>query len=143
MRTWKPRRPVVLLVDDDPDILRVLGMCLSSEGCDVRESHSGADAVFKLDGVDVLVVDQRMPNMSGTDLVASARAKGYVGRVLVISSSRNARSEADLARVDGFLAKPIGPRELTAEVERLFYLNVPVVRSNDRPSRTSVVPSKA
>jgi len=118
-------------------------MCLSSEGCDVRESHSGADAVFKLDGVDVLVVDQRMPNMSGTDLVASARAKGYVGRVLVISSSRNARSEADLARADGFLAKPIGPRELTAEVERLFYLNVPVVRSNDRPSRTSVVPSKA
>lgn len=142
MRTWKPRRPVVLLVDDDPDILRVLGMCLSSEGCDVREAHSGTDAVCKLDGVDVLIVDQRMPNMCGTDLILSARAKGYVGRALVISSSRNARSNADAACADGFLAKPIGPRELIAEVERLFYLNVPGFRPTDRSSRTSVVPTK-
>lgn len=143
MRTWKPRRPVVLLVDDDPDILRLLGMCLSSEGCDVREAHSGADAVFKLDGVDVLIVDQRMPNMCGTDIIALARAKGYVGRVLLISSSRGARADADVARADGFLAKPIGPRELIVEVERLFYLNVPNLRSTDRSSRPSVIPSKA
>jgi DNA-binding response OmpR family regulator len=143
MRTWKPRRPVVLLVDDDPDLLRLLGMCLSSEGCDVREVPSGAEALCTLDGVDVLVVDQRMPNMCGTDVIASARAKGYAGRVLVISGSRSARSESDLARADSFLAKPIGPRELIAEVERLFYLNVPAGRSTDRCSRTSVVPSKS
>jgi two-component system KDP operon response regulator KdpE len=134
---------VVLLVDDDPDILRVLGMCLSAENCDVREAPSGADALCTLDGVDVLVVDQRMPNMCGTDVIASARAKGYAGRALVISSSRSARSEADVARADGFLAKPIGPRELIAEVERLFYLNVPACRSSERSPRTSVVPSKA
>jgi DNA-binding response OmpR family regulator len=143
MRTWQPRRPVVLLVDDDPDILRLLGMCLSSEGCDVRQAPSGADALCTLVGVDVLVVDQRMPNMCGTDVIASARAKGYAGRALVISSSRSARSDADRARADGFLAKPIGPRELIAEVERLFYLNIPSFRTTDRSSRPSTIPSKA
>ena len=142
MRTWKPRRPVVLLVDDDPDILRVLGMCLSAEGCDVREAGSGTDALSTLDHVDVLVVDQRMPNMCGTELIAAARAKGYSGRVLVISSSRQARTEADLAHTDGFLAKPIGPRELIAEVERLFYLNV-LPRSTGPSGQTAAIPSKA
>lgn len=143
MRTWKPRQPVVLVVDDDPDLLRVLGMCLSSEGCEVREALSGADALAALDRVDVLVVDQRMPSMSGTDVITSARARGYTGRVLVISSSRDARAAAERAMSDGFLAKPIGPRELIAEVERLFFMNIAPMRSVGRSERTSVIPSKA
>jgi len=143
MRTWKPRRPVVLLVDDDPDILRLFGMCLSAEGCDVREAPSGAEALCTLEGIDVLVVDQRMPSMCGTDVIALARAKGYAGRALVISSSRTARSDAEVARADGFLAKPIGPRELIAEVERLFYLDIPAVRPTERSTPTSVIPTKA
>lgn len=143
MRTWRPRQPVVLVVDDDPDILHVLGMCLASEGCDVREALSGREALSKLDRVDVLVVDQRMPHMCGTDLIAKARAQGYSGRVLVISSHRDVLSGADRAHVDGFLAKPIGPRELLKEVERLFYLNVPMFRPTERTPRTAVLPSKA
>lgn len=143
MRTWRPRQPLVLIVDDDPDLLRVFGMCLRSEGCEVREAASGAEALAALDRVDVLVVDQRMPNMCGTEVIASARARGYAGRVLVISSSRDARAAAERASSDGFLAKPIGPRELLAEVERLFFMNVPPPRSLGRSERTSVVPSKA
>jgi CheY-like chemotaxis protein len=143
MRTWRPRRPVVLVVDDDPDLLRVLGMCLMAEGCDVREAASGKDALASLDRVDVLVVDQRMPNMNGTDVIASARARGYSGRVLVISSGKDARSTAEFAGADGFLAKPIGPRELITEVERLFYMNVPAPCSVRRTERTSVIPTKA
>lgn len=143
MRTWRPRQPVVLVVDDDPDLLRVFGMCLRSEGCEVREASSGTEALASLDQVDVLIVDQRMPNMCGTEVIASARARGYVGRVLVISSSRDARAAAERASSDGFLAKPIGPRELLAEVERLFFMNVPPPRFMGRSERTSVVPSKA
>lgn len=134
---------MVLVVDDDPDLLRVFGMCLRSEGCEVREASSGTEALASLDQVDVLIVDQRMPNMCGTEVIASARARGYVGRVLVISSSRDARAAAERASSDGFLAKPIGPRELLAEVERLFFMNVPPPRFMGRSERTSVVPSKA
>lgn len=143
MRTWKPRRPVVLVVDDDPDILRVLCMCLSSEGCDVREASSGSVALTMLTRVDVMVVDQRMPNVCSMDLVANARAQGFSGRVLVISGHRNLWAEMSLSLIDGFLAKPIGSRELLKEVERLFYMNVPMCRPIDRLSRTSVAPTKA
>lgn len=143
MRMWRPRRPVVLLVDDDADILRVLGMCLASDGCDVREAHSGLEALARLDHVDVLVVDQRMPDMCGTDVVTAARSKGYTGRVLVISSSNSTRNAAKVIMADGFLAKPIGPRELLAEVERLFYMDVLPCRPTDRASRPSAIPTKA
>jgi len=142
MRTWKPRRPVVLIVDDDPDILHVLGLILAAEGCDVREALSGAEALAALDRVDVLIVDQRMPQMFGTELVAGAQAQGFDGRVLLISGSDDVRSEAGPARIDSFLAKPIGPQRLMREIERLFYLNIHTRRTN-REQRSSEIPLKA
>ncbi len=143
MRTWRPRRPVVLILDDDPDILKVLSLCLSAENCEVRETVSTADALESLDRIDVIVVDQRMPSMTGTEFIAAARAKGYAGRILVISGSRSARFDAANAHTDGFLAKPIGPRELIGEVERLFYLNTALPRAIGCSARTSVVPTKS
>ncbi|MDI1427894.1 MULTISPECIES: response regulator [Polyangium] len=122
MRTWRPRPPVVLVVDDDPDILRLLGMCLEAEGCEVRETMSPGAALERLDRVDVVVVDQRMPEMNGTDFIEAARSRGYDCRFLVISGKRGARAEAAQAGAEGFLAKPIGMRDLIGEVERLFYL---------------------
>lgn len=142
MRTWKPRRPVVLLVDDDPDILHVLGLILAAEGCDVREALSGTDALAALDHVDVLIVDQRMPQLLGTEFVAAAQAQGFAGRVLLISGSDDVRSEVGRARIDSFLAKPIGPHKLMLEVERLFYLNIHTRRTN-RETRASEIPLKA
>lgn len=143
MRTWKPRRPVVLVVDDDPDLLQVLGMCLAAEGCDVREAPSGAEALTMLDRVDVLIVDQRMPHMFGTELVEKAQAAGFSGRVLVISGSQDVQTEVEAARIDGFLTKPIGPQRLIHEVERLFYMNVPRRRSAGRAIHGSEIPLKA
>lgn len=122
VRTWRSRPPVVLVVDDDPDILKLLGMVLAAEGCEVREALAPAEALGKLERVDVVVVDQRMPTMSGTEFIAEARGRGYTCRFLVISGQRKARDEAAQAGADAFLAKPLGARELMVEVERLFYL---------------------
>jgi len=122
VRTWRPRPPAVLVVDDDPDILKVLGMCLEGEGCLVREAPSAELALNLLDNIDVVIVDQRMPTMTGTELIAAARTAGHTCRFLVISGKRGARQEATRAGADSFLAKPIGMRELLTEVERLFYL---------------------
>lgn len=97
-------------------------MCLEAEGCEVRETMSPAAALERLDRVDVVVVDQRMPEMSGTDFIEAARSHGYDCRFLVISGKRGARAEAAQAGAEGFLAKPIGMRDLIGEVERLFYL---------------------
>jgi two-component system response regulator GlrR len=132
----------VLVVDDDPDILKLLGMCLAAEACEVREALAPADALEKLTGVDVVVVDQRMPTMSGTEFIAAARARGHTCRFLMISGQRRAREEAAQAGADAFLAKPLGARELMAEVERLFHLglgNTEGPAASARPSTRNVM----
>lgn len=128
MRAWQPRAPVVLLVDDDPDILTLLGMLMESEGCVVRTTPTPIEALTMLSDVDVVVVDQRLPTMTGTELIASARAQGYAARFLVISGHPDAKRDADHAGAEGFLAKPIEVRPLMNEVERLF-LRAPGARS--------------
>jgi len=112
----------VLVVDDDPDILKLLGLCLEAEGCVVREAEFAENALDFVGDVAVVVVDQRMPTMTGTEFIAASRARGFGARFLVISGKRGARVEAVAAGAEGFLPKPLGMRALLTEVERLFYL---------------------
>jgi two-component system response regulator GlrR len=108
------------VVDDDPDILKVMGLVLESEGCIVREASDPREALRLLDGVDVVIVDQRLPAMTGTELVQAARDRGSRSRFLVISGHRASAHEAKSAAADGYLPKPLEVRSLIAEVERLF-----------------------
>lgn len=112
---------MVLVIDDDPDILRLLAMLLGSEGCATREAATPQAALSMLSGVDVAIVDQRMPAMTGTQFIAAARAAGSRCRFLVISAE--SRSAADAAAVGvSFLPKPLDVRAMMDEVERLFAL---------------------
>ena len=120
MRTWLPRPPVVLVLDDDQDILSLLGMCLATEGCIVHTASDPTRALSVLDGVDVAVVDQRMPHMSGTEFIQSAHGRDATCRFVMISGQREIRSQALAAGADAFLLKPISARELLSVVERLF-----------------------
>lgn len=123
MRVWRPRAPVVLVVDDDPDILKVMGLVLESEGCVVRQASDPHEALGLLDGVDVVIVDQRLPSMTGTELIQAARdRRGCPARFLVISGHRASANEARSAASEGYLPKPLEVRTLIAEVERLFHL---------------------
>ncbi len=111
-----------MVLDDDADILNVLAMVLTSEGCVARESLSPEEALMQLDGVDVVVVDQAMPEMTGTEFIAAARGAGARARVLVISAEGRSEQLARAAGAEGFLAKPLDVRRMMGEVERLFAL---------------------
>lgn len=119
MRSWRPRAPVVLVLDDDPDILNVLGLVLESEGCVVRSALEPEQAAAQLDGVDVVLVDQRLRRGTGTEFIAAARVANPRARFLVISADQAAAAEAQRA-ADGYLSKPIEVRALLGEIERLF-----------------------
>lgn len=110
------------MVDDDPDILKVMGLVLESEGCLVREASDPREALQLLDDVDVVIVDQRLPAMSGTELIQAARDQGARARFLVISGHRASANEAKSVAAEGYLPKPLEVRTLIAEVERLFNL---------------------
>ena len=65
-----PHKPVVMLVDDDRDLLRLLTMRLSAAGYDVRSVTSGEEALAKLPqySPDVIVTDLQMDGMDGMTL---------------------------------------------------------------------------
>ena len=69
--------PVILIVDDDPEIRRALRRCLRGERYELITAESGDQALERLsDGpVDLVITDQRMPGMWGTDLLQEIRER--------------------------------------------------------------------
>jgi len=73
-----PGPPRILLVDDEPDILHAFQALLATRlQADVQVAASGVGALAALErrAFDLIVADQRMPNMSGLELIAKAKAR--------------------------------------------------------------------
>jgi len=69
--------PVILIVDDDPGVRRALRRCLRGERYELITAESGDQALERIaDGpVDLVIADQRMPGMWGTDLLQEIRER--------------------------------------------------------------------
>ena len=90
------KRPVIAVVDDDPAVCGSLKFALELEGFAVRTYHSGAELfhVGDFEGFDCFVVDQRMPGMTGMELVEVLRARRIMTPVILIISHANAALSA-------------------------------------------------
>ena len=98
----------VLLVDDEPTILRVLARELAPEGYVLRTASGGAEALARLaaEDVAVLVTDERMPGMRGTELISQAReASPLTVCILLVTSSDHEAAARALAR--GWIARAL------------------------------------
>lgn len=68
------RRPIsVLLVEDNPDHVHLIERRLRDGGLEVRRASSGAEALASLDGVDLVLLDYRLPDMSGLETLQEIR----------------------------------------------------------------------
>jgi signal transduction histidine kinase/ActR/RegA family two-component response regulator len=92
----------ILVVEDDPDVRRVIVECLSLIGYKVTEAGNGTEALTQLATVkpDLLVVDYAMPDMTGAEVIAEARK--LVGDVPVILAT----GYADMAAVERLAGRP-------------------------------------
>jgi CheY-like chemotaxis protein len=92
----------ILVVEDDPDVRRVIVECLSLIGYKVTEAANGNEALAQLATVkpDLLVVDYAMPDMTGAEVISEARK--LVGDVPVILAT----GYADMAAVERLAGKP-------------------------------------
>src|SRR3979490_342121 len=79
----------ILVVDDEPQIARVLKTALSAQGYSIRTASDGDDAlqVMKSWTPDLVITDLRMPNMDGVELCRHLRAKS--GIPIIVLSARN------------------------------------------------------
>lgn len=113
----------VLLVEDEPDLARVMTVSLSRAGFDVVVRATAADALEVVAGqhVDVLVTDRGLPDGDGMDLVRRVRRDGFAGTVLV-ASGRSGPAHDEECRAGGadiVLAKPFRLADLTARLRDL------------------------
>lgn len=109
-----------LVVDDEASIRGFLAEMLQFEGMDVQVAENGREALRMIREdparFDVVVSDQTMPEMTGTELIAALRADGIDIPVVLSSGYRDAASREELQHLPGvrFLGKPATPRAMIA-----------------------------
>lgn len=102
-RQLTERLPVVVIVDDDPAVCSSLKFSLELEGFAVRAYGSAAELLRagNLGDCDCFVIDQRMPAMTGMELIAKLREQMVLTpAILLISSHPNLALSARAARAD-------------------------------------------
>jgi DNA-binding response OmpR family regulator len=113
----------ILVVDDDLDILRGFKSILEKEGYSVETAATGKDALEKINKkkFDVCLVDVRLPDMDGTELLLQMTKNSETIKIIItgFSSEEVGKKAADYG-ADDFLVKPVKAEELVATVrERL------------------------
>lgn len=109
----------VLIVDDEPQIRRVLSTMLTSHGYPVIEARSGDEALDKIrhEKVELILLDFNLPGRSGIETCAEIRRSGDVPIImLTVRNSEHDKVEALDAGADDYVVKPFGAEELMARV---------------------------
>jgi len=109
----------ILVVDDEPQITRVLRTSLSSQGYDIRVANDGETAleIMKDWTPDLVVTDLSMPNMDGLELCRRLRVTSQVPIiVLSVRGEERTKVQALDAGADDYVTKPFGIEELVARV---------------------------
>jgi two-component system KDP operon response regulator KdpE len=109
----------ILVVDDEPQITRVLRTSLDAHGYDLRVANNGETAleISKDWPPDLMITDLSMPNMDGLELCRRFRAKSRAPIiVLSVKGEERTKVQALDAGADDYVTKPFGINELLARV---------------------------
>lgn len=116
MRDPSPSRPGLLLIEDDAGLRRSFQLLLQGQGFAVRAYASATTALADVRSHDaaVLVVDYRLPDNDGFEVLRTLRARGWQGRAVMITGfpSDALATRAAGAGFAAFLEKPVQPHRL-------------------------------
>jgi DNA-binding response OmpR family regulator len=112
----------ILVVDDNADVSRALGMLLRKEGFDAITFQAGMPALefANQDGFDAALIDIHLPDMSGLDLARGLRERfGENLPIIVVSGDNSMETLRALPKVGAtyFFAKPVNPTNLIARLK--------------------------
>ncbi len=116
-------KPLVLVVDDQPEYARLISLSLAREGFEVRTASGGEEAIDCASVLhpDVVLLDINMPGIDGFEVMAELRARWPVPIIMVTGNGtlEHRRSGLDQG-ADDYVTKPFAPRELAARVRALL-----------------------
>jgi len=119
----------ILIVDDEPQIRRVLRATLSSQGYTVAEARTGDDALEQIRGQrpDLILLDVNMTGRSGLEVCREIRASSDIPIImLTVRNSEHAKVQALDAGADDYVVKPFGSEELMARIRAALRRAAPV-----------------
>ncbi len=115
----------ILAVDDEPSIMQSMRFIFAAPRYELTGAHDGDDALARLDEnggtYDVIITDQKMPHLSGVELVRELRKRSFAGKIMVLSAhlSSEIREAYEEMDVDIIIDKPFNIRELRLALDRL------------------------
>ena len=131
------QRKRLVVVDDEPPILKLVTRILATENYDITAAESGdaaAQMVSRPDypGVDLLVTDLMMPGMSGRDLAAIVRGKYPKARILYVTGFADTlfKDLTELGPGESFIEKPFGTDGLLEATRLLMFGQI----SDEKPT---------
>jgi two-component system KDP operon response regulator KdpE len=125
----------VLIVDDEPQILRFLRPALDAAGYDVIEAENGAAAIRDVAtrAPDIVILDLGLPDMDGKEVIT--RLRGWSEIPIIILSARDRESEKIAALdlgADDYIEKPFSIGELTARIRTALRHKLKTEAGNDK-----------
>jgi DNA-binding response OmpR family regulator len=116
----------ILIADDEPNIVVSLEYLMKREGHAVSIARDGGEALaaIRRDRPDLVLLDVRMPSMSGFDVCQAVRADPALAGVRILMLTAKGR-DTDLAKgtalgADAYMTKPFSTQELAARVRELL-----------------------
>ena len=116
----------ILVVDDEPYILRLLSFVLEREGYSVVTSSDGEDALIKLRDIrpELVFLDIMLPYKNGYEICAEVKSNPDLADTHVVMLSAKGqqidRERGMLAGADAYMTKPFSPREIVEYVREVF-----------------------
>ncbi len=122
----EPKAKRILIADDEPDILEIVGYNLSKEGYEIYTAKDGSEAVAqaKLLKPDLIILDVMMPRKTGVEVCQLLRSLSDFQDTLIIFLTAMSDEASQIKGLetgaDDYVNKPISPKVLVSRVNALF-----------------------
>lgn len=116
----------ILIADDEPDILEIIGYNLEKEGYEVIMAHDGQQAIdlAKAKKPDLIILDIMMPKKTGTEVCNILRSHPDFKQTLIVMLTALSDEASHIKGLDSgaddYVSKPISPKVLVSRVNALF-----------------------
>jgi len=116
----------VLIIDDEPETVRLISLVLQRQGFNTAIASNGAEGIEKSENEnpDLILLDVMMPDMDGYDVCRKIRANRQTANIPILMFSAKGQVQDRVAGyeagIDDFITKPIHPAELVTRVKALL-----------------------